>query len=583
MTPVAVKPCRRALRGSALLLAGLLAAWPGGVRAAELPADLDLVPRDAVAFFHFRAADIWNAEWMADARHFLNRAGPEALKTFTQKFAPDPSSIDRITLVMLTPQSFGQPFPHVDPEAVSCLVIVRTKKPYDRLAVMQQLGMREKTYRRHLYHFNEDLWSGLILIDPHTFLIGSEDALVMFLDRQRTGHRDGPLQAALQEAAKKHQLVFGVNARVLGKEEGAKFMPPPMQKLLEARCLSTALDLDKEPHLNLRLDYDKADEAGDGAKALRGTLDLARMGLAQGIAEMENVLKKPAEKAPISELPENFGALMGLGMLRELDTLLEKAPIKQDGTAVTLDLTYKGLQSTNTAIIAMMGITAIGVRASATFDRIEKAIASRDAKNPNEEYLKKLAGAMDKYHQDKGTYPAPAMYDKDGRPLLSWRVALLPYLGDQEAALYKEFHLDEPWDSLHNKKLLKKLPQSFRSPNSYRSHKTTTLVFTGEAAVFSGTKGPRKSDVGPGAILLAYADGHDAVWWTKPADFTYADGQPLPSLFNKYGYGQVHVLLGNGTYKVITRETDEKLIREMIRRTGTKVEKIEKKIEEKKE
>ena len=53
---------------------------------------------------------------------------------------------------------------------------------------------------------------------------------------------------------------------------------------------------------------------------------------------------------------------------------------------------------------------------------------------------------------------------KDGKPLLSWRVKLLPYL--EQGALYKEFHLDEPWDSEHNKKLRATVPATYRSPTS---------------------------------------------------------------------------------------------------------------------
>jgi hypothetical protein len=46
--------------------------------------------------------------------------------------------------------------------------------------------------------------------------------------------------------------------------------------------------------------------------------------------------------------------------------------------------------------------------------------------------------------------------DKNGKRLLSWRVALLPYL--EEMLLYNEFNLNEPWDSEHNKKLIAKMP-----------------------------------------------------------------------------------------------------------------------------
>ena len=58
--------------------------------------------------------------------------------------------------------------------------------------------------------------------------------------------------------------------------------------------------------------------------------------------------------------------------------------------------------------------------------------------------------------------PATASYNKQGKPLLSWRVHLLPYLEHEN--LYKEFHLDEPWDSEHNKKLIDQMPAIYHRP-----------------------------------------------------------------------------------------------------------------------
>ena len=57
-----------------------------------------------------------------------------------------------------------------------------------------------------------------------------------------------------------------------------------------------------------------------------------------------------------------------------------------------------------------------------------------------------------------------SIVDKNGRPLLSWRVAILPYL--DELALYEEFHLDEPWDSPHNRELISRMPSGYRCPSA---------------------------------------------------------------------------------------------------------------------
>src|SRR5262245_51224583 len=51
----------------------------------SLPADLDLVPRDAAGFVHLRLADLWQSDWLKDIRHVVDRAGPEAWKTFEKK------------------------------------------------------------------------------------------------------------------------------------------------------------------------------------------------------------------------------------------------------------------------------------------------------------------------------------------------------------------------------------------------------------------------------------------------------------------------------------------------------------------
>ena len=65
--------------------------------------------------------------------------------------------------------------------------------------------------------------------------------------------------------------------------------------------------------------------------------------------------------------------------------------------------------------------------------------------------LKRIGLAMGGYAAaNHGRFPAAAIR-KDGKPLLSWRVALLPFLDVYRGArLYHKFRLDEPWNSPHN-------------------------------------------------------------------------------------------------------------------------------------
>ncbi len=135
--------------------------------------------------------------------------------------------------------------------------------------------------------------------------------------------------------------------------------------------------------------------------------------------------------------------------------------------------------------------------------------------------LKHLALAMCNFHDSYGSYPPPASYDTKGNKLLSWRVFLLPYL--DQWSLYKQFHLDEPWDSEHNKRLIPKMPAVFACPNAGVRHegKTTYLVPLGERTVFFGKTGMPAKEVSDGTsntILLLDVDPNRAVIWTKPDD-----------------------------------------------------------------
>jgi len=121
----------------------------------------------------------------------------------------------------------------------------------------------------------------------------------------------------------------------------------------------------------------------------------------------------------------------------------------------------------------------------------------------------------------------------DGRPLLSWRVRILPYLGRQE--LYDEFHLDEPWDSPHNAALIPKMPRglfvSRRSGFDEDSGKTSYLGIAGAGGVFEPGGDPLSLDRRQDPVaLMVEVDDETAVVWTQPADWEYDPEQPVAGL-----------------------------------------------------
>jgi RNA polymerase sigma factor (sigma-70 family) len=181
--------------------------------------------------------------------------------------------------------------------------------------------------------------------------------------------------------------------------------------------------------------------------------------------------------------------------------------------------------------------------------------------------LKLVGLAMHNYREAHGCFPAPAIQGPDGKPLLSWRVAILPYLAEDE--LYQSFKLDEPWDSPHNKPLLERMPQLFAPPRSQGQAPrslTQFRTFVGEGTPFEGGRGPRWEDFSDGldrTILIVEAD--EAVHWTKPEELPYAADKSLPAL----GGGPAAsflVLMADGRVLSIPVVFDAVLLRRAITR-----------------
>ena len=136
-----------------------------------------------------------------------------------------------------------------------------------------------------------------------------------------------------------------------------------------------------------------------------------------------------------------------------------------------------------------------------------------------------------------GRLPAAAIRKGD-QALLSGRVAILPYL--EQYALYQKFHLDEAWDSPHNKSLLKEMPRVY-APVTRKETTPFTTYYQGivcPGSVFDEEEGTRIEDVmyvdSPTFMIVEAAR---AVPWTKPEDVPYHDARPLPKLGGQFEDG----------------------------------------------
>jgi hypothetical protein len=153
-------------------------------------------------------------------------------------------------------------------------------------------------------------------------------------------------------------------------------------------------------------------------------------------------------------------------------------------------------------------------------------------------HIKQQLLALHNFHDTFGTLPPAYTTSGDGKPLLSWRVAILPFV--EQKALYDQFHLDEPWDSEHNKQLIANIPEVFRSPNSSTKRGMTNYLAVGgpHGAIAKppepGSKtGRRFADFIDGlanTIALVEASDALAVEWTKPVEWIPDEKEPIKGL-----------------------------------------------------
>ncbi len=204
--------------------------------------------------------------------------------------------------------------------------------------------------------------------------------------------------------------------------------------------------------------------------------------------------------------------------------------------------------------------------------------ASARARSANN--MKQIALAFHNYHDTNGRFPAAAIYSKAGKPLLSWRVALLPYL--EEGQLYQQFKLDEPWDSAHNKKLLAKMPKIYASPGAKPKDASSTFyqVFTGKGTIFDDKVGRRLTDITDGTSnTILTVEAGKAVPWTRPEDVPYAADKPVPKLGGVFKDGFT-IGLADGSVRFIRKPVNEKALRLAITRADgepVELDKLEKK------
>jgi hypothetical protein len=173
------------------------------------------------------------------------------------------------------------------------------------------------------------------------------------------------------------------------------------------------------------------------------------------------------------------------------------------------------------------------------------------------------------YALEQQHYVQRAMLDRGGRPALSWRVRLLPYLHQRE--LYAQFHLDEPWQGPHNERLLTRMPEAYCSPHLQPSEgRTNLLAPVGPGTLFSVQRKLSPLEVPDDKSFTIFAvevdDSLNAVW-SAPEDLQWDPARPAAGLGGLRG-GRFLALMLDGSTRLISTKADPELLKALFTAFG---------------
>lgn len=172
------------------------------------------------------------------------------------------------------------------------------------------------------------------------------------------------------------------------------------------------------------------------------------------------------------------------------------------------------------ATISLIALLAIGAVVGLPMFRKQMSIA---AQSSDLERMRAIVKALNAYCDRYGTYPPPQVLDPAGKPLLSWRVLILPFMGYGD--LYEKFALNQAWDSPLNLLLMQRMPKEFsssNSPDAWGNKQTNFVLITGAGTLFPPSGPMGRKQVGDVPTLLVVETTNGGSGWTEPTDIDLA-------------------------------------------------------------
>lgn len=460
----------------------------------------------------------------------------------------DPTTIEEVKVVFAMPMGPGPP---------PMGALIKTSEDFDPANISAEFmpDRQPRNIGGHTVYTikvdrNEELY--LSMVDARTALLTTP---IMFQSMSGSKQGSGPLAdilAANPMGDRAFQLAVAIEpARPMllpMAEQGAQQLPPDLQELAQIPSLLNAVIVSSSANpmsgeMSAEFLTADANDAGELQGIMTRGIAFARaMFVAQMNEQIRDEGKVPdAQRAYANRLAVYIADLLTPVAGDDRLTIKIESGASVGTTGVLVGLLLPAVQSARTA-------------------------ARRMSSSNN---LKQIGLAMHNYHSAYKQLPGPALTDDTGRPLLSWRVMILPFIEQQE--LYEQFHLDEPWDSEHNIQLLDMMPAVYSHPGAaVRPSETIYQANVGEGQLFVPGETNKFRDILDGlsnTIMAFEASEDESVPWTKPADVEIDMQDPMAAM-GTFTPGGFNVLMGDGAVRFITHQVDTGLFKALLTRAS---------------
>lgn len=515
-------------------------------------ADLAYVHEGCAGFVSVRVADVWKSAVVQDNLKQMpadrKKKMDDEMKDMETKLGMKVEDLERATFIARS----------ADLQKPEFIAVLKTSKAMDSKRIVEAIGNEQKQKANEVKHDGKTFYvfagrgDGMVVCfvtDRIVVMSNKENTLRDALSSSRKPATNPALTRGIAMAGSgKHHVVAAYEVK---KNAFDNMFPPGMMdqkavNVLKANGVIVAGTLAKDLALEGVLTFATKDDAGKAKSEVDGFVTLGKM-----------FLNDP-------KAPPAFG--------KALDSI----KVEQSGSDVVvkakIDLDMKGFGG-----IPGMGF-GFGGGLGGGGGPVRGAQQMQSSNN-----LKQIILAMHSFHDVYKALPNQAIrHPQTGTALLSWRVALLPYIEQQ--ALYNQIKKDEAWDSAHNRQFWNQMPAIYQLPGRPKTDRTHYQVFFGPESAFPGTKrmpvgnpmigDVRLQQIADGASnTILVVEAQNPVNWMAPNDIIFDAQNPVltGNLGILWGNNTVNAGMGDGAVRTIRRSLNVQTLRALVTRAGGEV------------